>query len=157
MRVFLGAEYRFLESKNDYLIYGIDENFLRSTYSLSSLTLETFYKEFHSDDLLIIEAHPFRESCGCSPVSPDFIDGIEIMNTHPLKMSQNALAAKYAKDNGISIVTVGGDLHNNAHIGLSSLRTRVLPKDEKELVKVLRSRDYIFEIGGYPMIAHPIQ
>jgi len=154
IKVLLGAEYRFLESNNDYLVLGIDKEFLDKTLHRSDLTIESFYKEFHNEDLLIIHAHPYRENCGSSPVNPEFLDGVEIMNMHPGKMSENGLAAKFAKDNNISLVTIGTDLHRAAHAGVSALRTKVLPQNEKELVKILKSKDYIFEIGGFPMIPY---
>ena len=154
--VLLGAEYRFLESQNDYLVYGIDKEFLKNTYHRSDLTLESFYKEFHSDDILIIEAHPFRDTSGCFPANPKFLDGVEIMNMHPLKTIGNSVAAKFARDCNIPIVTIGTDLHWDEHAGICATRTKVLPKTEKDLVKLLRSGDYIFEIGGYPMLPQGI-
>ncbi len=156
IKVFLGAEYRFLESKNDYLVYGVDEKFLRDTFERSELTIESFYKEFHREDILIIEAHPFREDCGCSPVDPRFVDGYEIMNMQPGKLSKNVIAAKYARENGVSLVTIGADLHHARQLGLCSLRAKILPQNEKELVALLRSGDYIFDIGGYPMLPYAI-
>ncbi len=154
IRVLLGAEYRFLESNNDYLVFGIDEAFLRDTVLRSDLSLESFYKEFHSDDILIIQAHPCRIDGGGFPANPEFLDGMEIMNMHNKHISGNGSAAKYASENNIPVLTVGTDVHVCEHVGLSALKTKVLPKDEKELVKVLRSRDYIFEIGGHPMLPY---
>ncbi len=157
IKVLLGAEYRFLESKNDYLILGIDKEFLDKTLHRSDLTIESFYKEFHSEDILIIQAHPYRENCGCFPVNPDCIDGIEIMNMHPGKLSENGFSAKYAASNNISLLTIGTDLHHAEHVGISALRTKIIPENEKHLVQILKNKDYIFEIGGYPMLPYCCQ
>ncbi len=153
IKVLLGAEYRFLESDNDYLVFGVDEAFLRNTLNRSDLGIESFYKEFHNENRLIIQAHPFRNSG--TAVDLDFLDGLEIMNMHPYQKSRTAVAAKYAAENHAPIVTVGTDLHHHEHVGISALRTKVLPEDEVHLVQILRSGDYIFEIGGYPMMPIP--
>lgn len=142
VKVLLGAEY-CLDRANDILIFGIDEEFLRKTVSLRDITLKEFYDKFHSDDVLFIQAHPFREEC--SPLPREFLDGVETMNMQPEHDSKNELAIKFAEDNGFSIRTIGSDVHKVSHIGASAMRTKVLPKDESELVKVLKSGDYSFE------------
>lgn len=150
IKVFLGAEYRFLESQNDYLVIGVDEEFLRKTFHRSELGIASFYDEFHSDDLLIIQAHPFRNT-GCA-ADLKSLDGLEIMNVHPGQQSRSVLAAKFAADAGAPLVTIGTDVHETGHVGLSALRTKVLPQNEKQLIEILKSGDYVFDIGGYPML-----
>lgn len=157
IQVLLGAEYRFTENMNDYLVYGVDEAFLRETVTQLDMGIEAFYKKYHRDSLLILQAHPFRN--GCTVVGPDCLDGIETMNMHPNHNSRVAVAARYAehwnsKDNREPIVTIGTDLHHLGHEGVSALRTRVLPETERQLVEILRSRDYIFEVGGCPMLPY---
>ncbi len=144
VKVLLGAEY-CLDRTNDILIFGLDEELLRKTVNLRDMSLEDFYKEFHREDLLFIQAHPFREEC--SPENPEFLDGIEVMNTQPEHDSQNSLAIKLAEEYNVPIKTVGSDVHQIHHVGTSAIRTKVLPKDEKELVEILRQSDYIFEIN----------
>jgi len=144
VKVLLGAEY-CLDRGNDYLVYGISEEFLQKTVMLRDMDLEKFYNEFHRDDLLFIQAHPFRE--GNFPAPKEFLDGIEVMNTKPDQDSQNDLAIKLAEEYNLPIKTVGSDVHQINHVGTSAIRTRILPKDEKELVKILKSGDYIFEVN----------
>lgn len=152
MKVLLGTEYRFLENENDYLVYGVDENFLRKTLHRSELGIESFYREFAGEELLIIQAHPFRN--GGTAANLAFLDGLEIMNMHPGQKSGSAMAARYANEQKVPIVIIGTDLHHNSHAGISALRTKVLPENEAHLVQILRSRDYIFDIGGYPMLPY---
>ena len=156
IKVYLGAEYRFSENKNDYLVYGADEAFLRKTASLLDMGIEAFYRTFHREDLLVIQAHPFRDHTEgpAVQISADFLDGVEIMNMHPGKQSRVALAAKYAVAHGYPLLTVGTDLHHRGHEGVSALRARILPENEQQLVELLKSRDYIFEIGGLPMLPY---
>ena len=87
-------------------------------------------------------------------VPKEFLDGIEIMNMHPGKQSRVALATKYALEHNYQLFTVGTDLHHRGHEGVSALRTKILPENEKQLVELLKSRDYIFEIGGLPMLVY---
>lgn len=152
IKVYFGAEYRFPENMSDYLVFGANEKFLRDTFWHTDLGLEKFYKEFHNDDMLILQAHPFREGDEVADIS--FLDGLEIMNMSPDNKNRAGMSAKFARDNNISVVTVGTDLHHadRGHAGICALRTKILPADEKELVEILKSGDYIFEIGGYPML-----
>ena len=57
--VMLGAEFRFPENDNDYLVYGIDEQWLRSNPYACCMSAQEFYDKFHNE-VLIIHAHPFR-------------------------------------------------------------------------------------------------
>jgi len=146
IQVLLGAEYRFDENENDYLVYGVDESFLRETVNQLNMGIAAFYERYHQESLVILQAHPFRN--GNVPALSQYLDGMETMNLHPYHNSRVAVATRYAREQGFSIVTVGTDLHHLGHEGLSALRTKVLPKDEAELVQLLRSGDYLFEIAG---------
>ena len=66
---------------------------------------------------------------------------------HPNHNSRVALAAKYAREHGL-IPTVGSDFHHIGHEGVSALLTKTEIKTSGDIVRVLRSRDYLFEIGG---------
>ena len=150
IQVLLGAEYRFWENWNDYLVYGIEEAFLRETVNRLDLGIEAFYREYHSPSRLILQAHPFRNGMTLAP--PCCLDGMETMNMHPNHNSRVARAALYARETGFSVGTAGTDLHHPGHEGSAALRTRSLPRDGRQLVELLRSRDYLFEIGGCPML-----
>ena len=146
MKVYMGAEFRFSENSNDYLVLGVDEAFLRETVTRLDMGIDAFYREYHSDSLLILQAHPFRN--GMTPVDPASLDGIESMNLHPHHNSRVAIACQYAMEQNFPVVTIGTDLHHWGHEGVSATRTKVLPENETELVALLRSRDYLFEVGG---------
>ena len=59
-QVLLGAELRFPENDNDYLVYGIDEDWLRSNPYVCCTSAREFFRKFH-DQVLIIHAHPYRD------------------------------------------------------------------------------------------------
>lgn len=145
IHVILGCEIRFSENVNDYLLFGIDENFFDIAFDCLDMGIEEFSKQFRSDETLLIQAHPFRN--GMTQVDPKYLDGIETFNMHPNHNSRVALAAKYAKEHDL-IPTIGTDFHHPGHEGLSALLTETELRTSHDIVNVLKSRNYIFEIGG---------
>jgi hypothetical protein len=53
-------ELRFHENNNDYLVYGIDEAFLRRNPTCIEWVTVRFTKPSRNE-VLIIQAHPFRD------------------------------------------------------------------------------------------------
>lgn len=145
VHVILGCELRFTENNNDYLIYGIDKDFLPWAYDRLAVGVEAFSKEFRSDEHMILQAHPFRN--GMEHVDPALLDGIEAFNMHPSHNSRVAVAAKYAKKEGL-LMTAGTDYHHPGHEGCAAILTREPLKDSHDIVKVLKAKEYILEVGG---------
>ena len=147
IRVILGAEVRFQDNPNDYLLFGVDRDILRKCYAYLEKGVELFRKEVALPDSVFLQAHPFRD--GLTRANPALLDGIETFNMHPHHNSRVAMAVKYAVENRISIQTVGTDLHEKteSHEGICALRTATLPEDSFDIAKILRSGEYIFEIG----------
>ena len=94
---------------------------------------------------MILQAHPFRN--GMEHVDPALLDGIEAFNMHPGHNSRVAIAAKYAKKEGL-LMTAGTDYHHPGHEGCAAILTREPLKDSHDIVKVLKAKDYILEVGG---------
>ena len=147
IRVILGAEIRFEDHPNDYLLFGVDRDILRKCYDYLQKGVELFRKEVPLPDSLFLQAHPFRD--GLTRVDPALLDGIETFNMHPHHNSRVGLAVKFAVENGLTIQTVGTDLHekDEGHEGICALRTAELPEDSFDIVRILRSGEYIFEVG----------
>ena len=68
------------ENDNDYLVYGIDEAWLRSNPYVCCMSAREFFQKFHNQ-VLIIHAHPYRD--GNTTVFEDAIHGTEIINGNP--------------------------------------------------------------------------
>ena len=147
LQVILGAEVRFSENTNDYLIYGVNEEILSVCYDYFDKGVEKYREEVRLEKSLFIKAHPYRN--GITPTSSNLLDGVEAYNMHPGHNSRIGLACRYANENPDFIVTAGSDFHhlNKGHEGLCALRTKEVPNDTFELVSVLKSRDYVLEIG----------
>ena len=143
--VILGMELRFLENDNDYLVYGIDEDFLRSRDLTQFETPEDFLPVAKENNLAIFQAHPFRD--GMTVLNPTILDGVEVYNLHPSHNSRVAVAAKEAELMQ-GIIVGGTDYHYAGDAGLCLTRFTALPSDSYELAALLKNKDYIFQIGG---------
>lgn len=152
IRILLGAELRFSENINDYLLYGADYEALHIAYDYLEEGLESYYKNGKPQNSLLLQAHPFRS--GMTQVNPELLDGIETFNMHPGQNSAIGFAVKYANETAFAVTTAGTDFHDYSghHQGLSALRTSVMPQDSFELADILRHGDYLFEIGGEAII-----
>ena len=143
--VYLGAELRFCnDNANDFLLFGIDKQTLLSTFDFLDSTLENFRKNLALPNSVLIQAHPFRNNC--TTVLPELVDGFETFNSHPGHNNRNCFAIEFAKG---KIKTCGSDFHHPDlnHEAMALLRTKFVPKDSFELANLLRSGDYVFEIG----------
>ncbi len=146
VKIYAGAELRFFkEADNDYLLYGFDFDMLSDIYDYLDTDLETFVKSFKTDDMLLIQAHPFRNDM--KMIDPDLLDGMEAFNVHPNHNGRVAVAAKYAREHG-KVMTVGTDYHHLGHHDISATRTAVLPENTQELIKIIKNDDFIIDIGG---------
>ena len=69
---------------------------------------------------------------------------------HPTHNPRSALAALYAKEQGISLTVAGTDFHHMkpGYIATAALRCREIPTDSFGVAKLLKTGDYIFEISG---------
>ena len=146
LNVILGAEIRFTENNNDYLIYGICPDELINIYEMLPYGIDNFYAEYKNEKNIIIQAHPFRDKM--EPVKPESLDGIEVFNMHPNHNSRIGLAAKYACDNNM-IVTCGSDFHHYGQECLCGIITKKPLKDSYDVAKALKSGKYKMCIGNH--------
>lgn len=105
--VALGIELRFPENESDYLLYGVDEAFLRANPYLHRTDHASFFQKY-GDQILIIHAHPFR---GNDTVFYDSVHGLEVVNCNPRQKSRNELAVTLAKEQPHLYRTCGSDAH----------------------------------------------
>ena len=147
IKVFLAAEIRFEENENDYLIFGVDRKMMEEIYDLLPYGIENFRRTYSMPDSVFIQAHSFRDDM--EMVDPALLDGIETFNMHPNHNSRVGIAVKYANEQNFSVVTAGSDFHhlNRKHEGVSAIRSKYLPEDTFELAKLLKSGDFLLEVG----------
>jgi len=144
--VILGAEIRFTENINDYLIYGITPEDLTDIYELLYHGIDNFYKVYKNDRNVIIQAHPFRDHM--EKVDVKSLDGIEVFNMHPHHNSRIGFAAQYAKVNNM-IATCGSDFHHVGHEGMCGILTENALMNSFDIADILKSKNYCMYISDF--------
>lgn len=146
LNVILGAELRFTENHNDYLIFGIAPEDLSEIYKMLPYGIDSFYREYKNEKNIIIQAHPFRD--GMESVNPKSLDGIEVFNMHPNHNSRIGLAAKYANENNM-IAICGSDFHHFGQECLCAILTKKPLENSYDVSDVLKKQDYNMCVGNY--------
>lgn len=110
LNILPGAELRFNENVNDYLLFGISKEFLLKYENMLELNPEKFHKIAKENGVLFVQAHPFRN--GMTIVNPCHLDGVEVFNGHKGHDSRNEIAYAWAEKFNL-IKTSGTDFHYN--------------------------------------------
>lgn len=136
--VLLGIELRHYFTANDYLIYGIDEDFLYSSGNLMKPWEKEVFRLVKERGYLIYQAHPFR--VGIRRCNPDYIDGVEIYNGKTGK-AENQKAFEWAKENDKLMVS-GSDFHTVKNLARGGIITDNPVKNNNDLLNVLRAQNF---------------
>ena len=139
LRVLLGAEFRFDDNINDYLVFGLNRELLHATPNVWAEGLKAYRSFADAHGLLICQAHPFRD--GMTVMDPNLLDGMEVFNGHPGHDSRNAVALAWAERYGL-IRTSGTDRHNVNHSPMGGIVTDTPVEDMETLVRTLREGTY---------------
>ena len=145
IRVYLGMEINLSENSNDYLLYGIEEDFILNGLSRKLKTLDELVSVYKRPDNLILQAHPFRD--GMIMMSDTLLDGFEVYNLHPNHNSRVGFAAKYAAELPSGVYTCGTDFHHTGQGALTALLTRELPSDNRALVECIKNEP-VYAVGN---------
>lgn len=138
--VLLGCEVRFFCTIDDFLIYGIDEDFLKNSGNLMWKYLRRLHKLCTEKGLILLEAHPFRELRFRH--KPSLLHGCEVFNGKDKGRPANEKAKKWARDNRFSVVTSGGDFHDKNNTNPGGIITEEPIKTNEDLLRILRSGSY---------------
>ncbi len=142
--VLLGMEINFYNHHNDYLVYGVTEEFLRSYGDLMAMKPKEFSKIAHENGLLMIQAHPFRR--GMKVEDWKILDGYEIFNGNPRHHSSNEIAEEWAKLHGKTLVTSGSDFHEPEDMGIGGIYFKNPIENNDDLLRELRAGNYRLKI-----------
>ena len=145
LHILLGAEIRFDTHGNDYLLYGLTEEFLRANPDMQKMRLTDFAPIARENGVLIIQAHPFRN--GMMIVRSEYVDGYEVFNAHPGHASRNDWADRWAKMQGL-LRTSGSDFHHPHSVEAGGILTDTPITDTKQLADVIRRADCTLLCGG---------
>ena len=139
IHVLFGFELRFDGYANDYLVYGLGADFLRGARELPFLSRREGCERIHEAGGLIYQAHPFRN--GITVLSPEGLDGIEVLNAHNKHDSRNELAFAFAKHHALAGIA-GSDFHHSFNRPSAGIMTHDPITSESELVDILRAGAY---------------
>lgn len=138
IKAFFGCELKLVNEPNkpEFLLYGLSEQTFLDTYPLYYETQKTVFEFCNKNDILMIQAHPFRTEQGYAPADMRYVHGIEVYNPHPLFDPRVEDAIKLAKDNNL-LMTAGSDFHVKSQAGNAGL---IVPDDISDQFML---RDYI--------------
>ena len=107
--VLFGVEYNF--ECDEYLIYGIDKDWLLRNPDILSQSRKEVYDTVHAAGAIMVQAHPYRERGYIEKIhlTPDICDGAEIFNAGNPPW-QDALAYQYATEHSF-LPSAGSDIH----------------------------------------------
>lgn len=103
-----GVEIRLMENDNDYLIYGVTDEFIDNNPDMRKMDIAQLSELTHRLGLPLIQAHPFRNRIVV--VNPTLLDGVEAYNGNLRHDSRNDITAKWAEKFSL-IKTSGSDFH----------------------------------------------
>lgn len=135
IQVMLGVEIRLEPNEEDFLIYGIDEDFLFQHPDLCFLSQEEIYHLCHSCGALFYQAHPFREPC--VPRDPEFLDGVEY-NQRPNSGNHNEKLDEWRKAYPELKLVSGSDCHDLDQVGFGGIETEKDVHNIKEVVALMK-------------------
>ena len=150
INVLCGMEIRFTECDNDYLVFGMTEEYVRAHENIHDTDVCDAHEMFRRDGILLIQAHPMRNRIRI--VNPAYLDGIEVFNGHNDVFSRNEMAEAWYEFNlkfhpGL-IKTSGSDHHDVEHTPSAGILTGEPITTMDQLVATLRS-------GKYDLIKRP--
>ncbi len=121
---------------NHYLLYNTDIAFLKSREDVFDMTLPDFYAHAKAHDVTIVQAHPYRDG-KCFP-TPDYVDGVEVINTNPRHENFEDKAIALAKEHGLPM-SAGSDAHRLEDIGLAAMLSPYEIKTTADYLNLLNS------------------
>lgn len=154
--VFFGYEAGF--SGTEFLIYGIDKEWMLANPEIRHADVEKQYQLVHRNGGMVIHAHPYREA-GYIPeirLFPEWIDGVEginAMHSNPRSTAHyepvfDTRAAAYAGKYHLPM-TAGSDIHCTQLMGGGVAFRRRLTSSADYIKAILSGEDYVLTDGEY--------
>lgn len=153
--VLFGVEHAYAGGR-EVLLYGADIDFLTAHPELENTSIDEFCKIMKENGVLTVTAHPYRvrpyNDDSVRP-DPDFVEGVEVYNSHNANDGENRSALLYAKRIG-AIMLSGGDMHSSADgkIGDAGIETEKPILTNEDLLKTLKSGEYKLIVHGNPVV-----
>lgn len=139
LTIFLGMELRLSGPvPNEYLVFGIDREFLMREKKLYQMGLSEVRSLVHERGGLLFQAHPFRPNM---QQRPDEVDGLEVFNGNKRHNSKNNLSYQLAKEKNL-LMCSGSDFHELEDLASGGIITNERITNPTELINVLKNQDF---------------
>ena len=139
IHILLGIELQFVGAHNDYLIYGITEDFLYENPQIHRMPLKAL-RSILPPTAMVIHAHAFRS--GSTIENPEFLDGMEVYNGGTAD-KMNEFAQLWATRFDL-IQTSGSDYHGGPVSRITGgIITDTPIVDSNQLTQIFRSKAYV--------------
>lgn len=133
--VLLGLELRFDERPDDYVTFGVTEEFIKAIPAPYAMAAKEYAALAHEAGGLMFLAHPYRWY-GMPPER--FYDGIEVYNGSRDHESNNHLALAKAKELGC-LMSAGSDCHDAHFIRGAGVLLPERARTARELAAMFRA------------------
>ncbi|MBP3569135.1 MAG: PHP domain-containing protein [Lachnospiraceae bacterium] len=148
LQVFFGWEESY--QGTDFLIYGLDKEWLKKHPELKEISIEEQYELVHKEGGMVIQAHPYREA-GYIPeirLFPQAIDGVEVKNASHYgrapeedgRSSYDAKALRFADKYQLPY-TGGSDIHNSEKLLYGGMEFSRKLTDVQDYIKAVLARE----------------
>lgn len=139
----LGAEVA-IESKtspyNEYILYGVTEDFLLENPNLYDMNQAKLYKLCNKNNILMYQAHPYRKEQGHLLQDTEYMDGVEI-NCHSAFTKDIDKVINTAHKYNLNL-SCGSDFHYASQAGNGGVLGDVNIDTSKKLADYLRKNKY---------------
>lgn len=137
VNVIFSAELTLDTCPNHYLLYGIDKSFIVERPDIFSLSLSEFYEYATSKNVMIVQAHPYRD--GRNYPTPEIVDAIEAYNSNPRHNDYEDKAFVLAEEHGKPTVA-GSDAHRYEDVAGAAVLTESEIKTAEDYIALVKSR-----------------
>lgn len=138
LKVFFGCELKLMNEPNkpEFLLYGLSEKDFLDSFPLYNESQKTVFDFCNEKNILMVQAHPFREKQGYRPADMNYVHGIEIYNPHPHFAPMFEESVELARTNN-KLMTSGSDFHVQSQVGNAGM---IVPD---EISDQFQLRDYL--------------
>jgi len=138
INVLFGIELALGYPYRDYLVYGVDFEFLHKHENLYNMNNQDFYNIANENNFLLIAAHPYRYSE--STLDERYLHGVEVFNGNIRHNNNNKNALKWAQQHSMLQLS-GSDYHEVGDI-TSGIYLPSNPKTITEFVDILKRNEH---------------
>lgn len=143
--VFFGWEFT-IPHGNDFLTYGLDEEWLLNHENCDLLHINDYYDLVHKDGGFIVHAHPFREAFYIDMIrlAPRKVDAVEVFNACRTDF-ENKMADIYAQSYCLP-PSCGTDNHVGMRESLAAYEIDFRAENINQIIKTITDRTGKIEI-----------